>query len=501
MTDFTSLSDIKDSLIRALETLPEETILLADEAGSTFAKANLVENVQQDIERLESFWEFLHDYRNTKVIALVGMVNAGKSALGNHLLNRGESGVFQEASIRETSQAQEAKIDEETVIIDLPGLGSVLCEEDDTIVKGIIRRANLLLLVFDVSYPIPRHFYEFLKSNEVLKSKALQRIVIVINKIDCLSDLPEKVKQKQIQSYINFLSHGNEKMEFEGIARLFDYEIPIVSFSVAEARRYSNSDRERQLRQVIYESLEVNSNSAINRAEVELVEVASKYSIVIASYIALRKREEKLGEQMTYKIQTVIGQINESINREVDTLSNRIGKIRGSCLQEMRNYQTTGDERFWQGDNFRWKKNKSMQCRDRYQDEIVSEFQIFVSNLRSNILIVARNLVGSFQISEPSSDSIISNLKNSIYEIWDAFDDYWFLDKDRDTFDRSIEQSDQYFNRAANEIDNWLTQFQKDISETLFTNLTKINIFEEYYFYKNHADSLQYFCDVLTSID
>ena len=500
MTDFTSLSDIKDSLIRALETLPEETILLADEAGSTFAKANLVENVQQDIERLESFWEFLHDYRNTKVIALVGMVNAGKSALGNHLLNLGESGVFQEASIRETSQAQEAKIDEETVIIDLPGLGSVLCEEDDTIVKGIIRRANLLLLVFDVSYPIPRHFYEFLKSNEVLKSKALQRIVIVI-KIDCLSDLPEKFKQKQIQSYINFLSHGNEKMEFEGIARLFDYEIPIVSFSVAEARRYSNSDRERQLRQVIYESLEVNSNSAINRAEVELVEVASKYSIVIASYIALRKREEKLGEQMTYKIQTVIGQINESINREVDTLSNRIGKIRGSCLQEMRNYQTTGDERFWQGDNFRWKKNKSMQCRDRYQDEIVSEFQIFVSNLRSNILIVARNLVGSFQISEPSSDSIISNLKNSIYEIWDAFDDYWFLDKDRDTFDRSIEQSDQYFNNAANEIDNWLTQFQKNISENIFTNLTKINIVEEYYFYKNYADSLESFYEVLTSID
>ena len=355
--------------------------------------------------------------------------------------------------------------------------------------------------MFDVSYPIPRHFYEFLKSNEVLKSKALQRIVIVINKIDCLSDLPEKFKQKQIQSYINFLSHGNEKMEFEGIARLFDYEIPIVSFSVAEARRYSNSDRERQLRQVIYESLEVNSNSAINRAEVELVEVASKYSIVIASYIALRKREEKLGEQMTYKIQTVIGQINESINREVDTLSNRIGKIRGSCLQEMRNYQTTGDERFWQGDNFRWKKNKSMQCRDRYQDEIVSEFQIFVSNLRSNILIVARNLVGSFQISEPSSDSIISNLKNSIYEIWDAFDDYWFLDKDRDTFDRSIEQSDQYFNNAANEIDNWLTQFQKNISENIFTNLTKINIVEEYYFYKNYADSLESFYEVLTSID
>ena len=92
-------------------------------------------------------------------------------------------------------------------------------------------------------------------------------------------------------------------------------------------------------------------------------------------------------------------------------------------------------------------------------------------------------------------------MKNSIYEIWDAFDDYWFLDKDRDTFDRSIEQSDQYFNNAANEIDNWLTQFQKNISENIFTNLTKINIVEEYYFYKNYADSLESFYEVLTSID
>ena len=290
-------------------------------------------------------------------------------------------------------------------------------------------------------------------------------------------------------------------MEFEGIANLFDYEIPIVSFSVAEARRYSDSDRERQLRQVICESLELNSNSLIRRAEVELVEVTNKYLIVISSYAALRKREEKLGEQMTYKIQTVVGQINESINREVTTLDNRIGKIRGSFIQELRNYKTTGDERFWQGDNFKWKKNKSIQCRDRYQNEIASEFQIFVSNLRTNILIVVRNLVGTFQISEPSSESIISNLKSSVYEIWDAFDDYWFLDKDEDSYNQSIEQSNQYYNRAANEIDNWLTQFQKNISENIFTNLTKINIVSEYYFYKNHADSLESFYEVFTSID
>jgi predicted GTPase len=268
LADFTTLTEIKNRLVEALATLPEETVLISgDDSSSSFAPTNLADVVEQDVERLEGFWEFLESYRNLKIIALVGMLNTGKSAIGNLLLHRGESDIFQEACIRETSQAQEAKIDDETVVVDLPGLGSVLCEEDDAIVRGIIRRANLLLLVLDISYPIPRHLYDFLKSNEVIKNGSLQRIVIVINKIDCLSDLPEKALQKQIQSYINFLKHGNQKMDFEGIAQLFDYEIPIVPFSVMEARRSYNTERERQLRRVIDNSLDANANTAINRAE------------------------------------------------------------------------------------------------------------------------------------------------------------------------------------------------------------------------------------------
>ncbi|MBO1064593.1 MULTISPECIES: GTPase [Nostocales] len=502
MADFTTLTKAKNRLVEALVTLPEETILLSGgDSSSSFTQTNLAEVVKQDVERLEDFWQFLESYRNLKIIALVGMLNTGKSAIGNLLLHRGESDVFQEACIRETSQAQKAKIDEETMVVDLPGLGSVLCEEDDAIVKNIIRRANLLLLVLDISYPIPRHLYDFLKSSEVIKNGSLQKIVIVINKIDCLSDLPEKVQQKQIQSYINFLKHGNQKMEFEGIAQLFDYEILIVPFSVMEARRSSNIDRELQLRRVIDNSLNDNANTAINRAEYDLLEVASKYLVVIASYAVMQKKIQDLDSRMTSTIKVVSQQIAESFNREVTRFSERCVSIRESCFREMNGCTTDSGERFWKGDNFQWKKEKLSKCRDRHQEQIVSEFNNLSSNLRSNISIIARSFFGNVSISTPDSDAITSALKNSIYEIWDAFDDYWFLDKEKYTFDRSVEQSNEYLSQAASHLSNWLSEFDDAISRSLRSRIEDISLYKEFVYYKSHADSLESFCEKFISID
>lgn len=499
LTNFTTLSEVKDQLVKALSTLPEETILLSDESSSSFTPVNLTEIVEQDTERLQNLWEFLENYRNLKLIALVGMLNTGKSAIGNLLLHRGESDVFQEACIRETSQSQEAKIDDETVVIDLPGLGSVLCEEDDAIVKSIIRRANLLLLVLDVSYPIPRHLYDFLKSGEVIKNESLQRIVIIINKIDCLSDLPEKIRQKQIQSYINFLRDGNQKMEFEGIAKLFDYEIPIIPFSVMEARKKPNSNQEYQLRRAIEASL--HANTSVVRAEYDLLEVASKYLIVIASYAVMQQKMQDLDTQMTSVLREVTEQISESFNREVSRFVERCTTIRESCFQEMNGCITDSAERFWQGDNFQWKKGKLSKCRDRYQEQIVTEFNNFASNLRSNILILARSLFGSVYISIPDSDAITSALKSSIYEIWDAFDDYWFRDLEKYTFDRSIEQSNDYLNQAFGYLRDWLSEFDDNISDTLRSRIDEISFYKEFSYYKSHADPLKEFCDEFISID
>jgi predicted GTPase len=501
LTDFTTLSEVKNQFVESLSTLPEETILSSDESPSSFTSVNLTDIVQQDTERLEDLWEFLENYRNVKVIALVGMLNTGKSAIGNLLLHRGESDVFQEACVRETSQAQEAKIDEETVVVDLPGLGSVLCEEDDAIVKSVIRRANLLLLVLDVSYPIPRHLYDFLRSSEVIKNGSLQRIVIIINKIDCLADLPEKIQQKQIQSYINFLRNGNQKMEFEGIAQLFDYEIPIMPFSVMEARKNLNGEREYQLRSIIEASLLANSNTAINRAEYDLLEVSSKYLIVVATYAVIQEKLQNLDDRITSTIKVVIEQIAESFSREISRFSERCESVRESCFREMNECITNGDERFWKGENFQWKKEKLGRCRDRHQEQIVSEFNRFASNLRSNILIIANSLFGDVQISTPDSEAITSALKSSIYEIWDAFDDYWFLDKEKYTFDRSIEQSNEYLNQAGMSLNSWLSEFDDGISSTLRSQINEISFYKEFVYYKSHADPLEVFCGKFISID
>ncbi len=86
------------------------------------SEIDLAEEVARDIANLNEYWEFIENYQSLSVIAMVGMVNAGKSALGNYLLHQGESGTFEEGPIRETAKASEAKLDEQTLLIDLRDL-------------------------------------------------------------------------------------------------------------------------------------------------------------------------------------------------------------------------------------------------------------------------------------------------------------------------------------------------------------------------------------------
>ncbi|MDJ0599590.1 MAG: 50S ribosome-binding GTPase [Crocosphaera sp.] len=502
MNTLVALSQTKTQLIEALSLLPSTTVLPQDDNLSHFESLNLSPMIVQDIEQLNEFWDFVENYYHLKVIALVGMVNVGKSALGNYLLNRGESEVFQEAPIRETSDAKEAKLDENTVIFDLPGLGSVLSDEDDEVVTRILNRANLLLMVLDCNYPIPNHLYEFLKSDQVIKTDALQKVVIIINKIDCLSDLPEHIQNKKIKKYIDFLYYGDSKMNFSGIANLFNYEIPVVPFSVSQARKYSDYSLEKQLRKEINEALKSNHDGVLNRTIYKLYDLSRKYIPLAINYIELDKKQEHLSDKAEAIATAITNGTEQLIDREVENVASRLQRIRERCFDELNTYGTTDAERFWQGDNFTRKKNASKSCKDRYQEEIIKEFVNFATNLQVSLSFMGQNFLGeTIHVTLPEYESILSSLKSSIYEIWDAFDDYFFLDKDHDTFTHSLNQSQEYFEKAADEFSDWYSKFKQDFYDTLKVKCENVSPFKEYIFFSEQASALEAFFKSFISID
>ena len=273
MNTFEELTEQKNEIISSLQCLPQRVKLPVDESILDLQEEYIAEEIKRDITHIQEFWQFIAEYHDRFVIALVGMVNAGKSALGNHYAHRGESGFFEETPIRQTSKASQIELEQRQLLIDLPGLGSVLSDEDDRLVKGITRRANLLLIVIGVNQPITDHLYQFLQSDEVLKKSNAQRIVIVINKIDILDSYPEAHKRKPLEKYIDFLKNGDREKGFEGISRLFDYDIPVLTFSVFHARNGIDQWREVFLRHAIADALEGSSHSSLIRAKQELINI------------------------------------------------------------------------------------------------------------------------------------------------------------------------------------------------------------------------------------
>lgn len=132
---------------------------------------------------------------------------------------------------------------------------------------------------------------------------------------------------------------------------------------------------------------------------------------------------------------------------------------------------------------------------------MVSELNTLASNLCSNVSIIARSLFGSVEISTPDSEGIESALKSAIYEIWDAFDDYWFLDKEKYTFKRSIKQSNEYMDKATTCLKNWASEFYDSVFITLQSQSNEVSLYQELVYYKSYANSLEPFCEEFISID
>lgn len=501
MYDFDQLSDVKSEFIEALKRIPAEFSVSIDSGGGSPEVIDVSQIVSDDINHLDEFWQSVNDYRFKKVIALVGMVNVGKSALGNYLLSQGESEVFQEASIRETADAKEAFIDNETLLIDLPGLGSVLWEEDDTVVRNVIRRANLLILVLDVSYPIPKYLYDFICSKELIKNQTLQKIIVVINKIDCLCDLPKKAQRNQIERYKKFLKTGNERMGFEGISTLFDYEIPMIPFSVMDTRYRRTRGQGAELRRLIRGSLEASVNNAALRADAELLSVGEKYKSIVQRYHMLCERQVQYRTEISQSKSNISAQVVALYQKNFASLAKRINDNRNDCIKEMNSNTTTSAERFWKGENFNRKKNRIRSARERHQDAAEREFKTFISNVSSGFLITVRSKLSStFDFSLPNDESIISELRKSIYEVWDAFDDYWFLDKEKHTLTRSLNQSDEHRDKAIALVGEWAAEFCGNFDNRLNSEFINTEEYKKLVASESEAHLLEPFVKSLLSI-
>lgn len=454
---FDRLETGKIELVEVLGQLPS-SIRIPDEDCTHLTEVFIGDEVNQDIKNVNDFWDFIQEYNDTSVIALVGMVNAGKSALGNHYARMGESEIFEEGPIRQTSKSTQVRLDQNQLLIDLPGLGSVLSEEDDQLVKDIVRRANLLLIVIGINQPITEHLYEFIQSDNVLKTWDAQRIVIVLNKLDILDSYPETHRKRTLERYTDFLTNGNSEMGFRGISELFNYEVPIIPFSVVHARNQIEMWREATLRQSISVALEGSANTSIIRAREELATYYIKYARLVSSYLLLKQKEEEESEAINDLIPRLLKDMERVVLRELDSLFDTLSSIRESCFDAMQTYQPDNAEYFWRGSEYDRKKNNLKACREKYKEKICSTFDNFSYNFRDALTSIVKGTFGSCgSVYISSSDGVHESLKAGINDIWDAFDDVYFYDHDANSVrvQQKLSKSGSHFEAAAVEINEW----------------------------------------------
>jgi small GTP-binding protein len=498
------LKEEKNKLITAKKALPASIMVPTDEDCSSLEKIDIAQEVRQDIERLDNFFAFMEEYQDQAIIANIGMVNAGKSALFNHLAYQGESGIFKEAPIRETAQVQQIKLNNNTILMDLPGLDSVLSATDDQIVKENIRKANLLLVVIGVHQPIPKHLYDFLQSDEVIKNYKAQRIIIVLNKIDIWDAFPSAHRKKQLETYINFLKNGNSQLNFPGINHLFDYEIPIIPFSVIQARYGIDTWRENVLRDAITNALVDSSSSYFNRAEQELMQCGIKYASLIGAYHCIIDKVSKIGEKVDLLAEGLGKNLNQIVSNEISNLELTIINLKSSCFDDMSRCQPDEAESFWKGTYYQLKKDRLTSYREEYKKKIRNLFDNFANNLKDNISNLIRGTFGECSsIYFPDKELVYESLNNLIYKIWDAHDDVYFLEyssystrvKDKlEAIHNSLYQS------ACTAINEWINNFLEKIS-TLFYQ-AKNNYFEKQASqYISACEQLKEFYEIFTETE
>lgn len=414
------------NIIKGLLSLPE-TLDVPVSRGDMTKEIHLHEDVRSDVRALKEFWNYIQEHMETQVVGLVGMVNAGKSAVGNLLMNGDESQYFEEGPVRQTDRVSQCRWAEKRILVDLPGLGSVLASEDDEAVRKFIKRANLLLIIISVDAPISRHLYEFFQS-DLLKSHREQRIVIVLNKIDMWDGIPQSHRQKELDRYTGFLTLGDKSMGFPGVARLFDYEVPVIPFSVIRARLAKEKAPLENLVDAIQESLQECSGGYVLRAAREMLCIVNKYDhlrkaydICIGHVEAARKKAKKAHRELRELQKSEAGRFVR-IFMEIDQ----------ACWNEMQSLPAPGFfEKMFETDGLDRKKTVLRETHDKYNKRLRAAFSAFAGNLVDSAeKLLKLHTNAKVEKEKPSPKEVYHALEALNYVNWDVHDDMFFRGTD-----------------------------------------------------------------------
>jgi GTP-binding protein EngB required for normal cell division len=346
---------LRDMLVAAIDQLPDEIPAWGEadaDGGQPLIWRAIHRAKASSLGRIDEAARLWRIFSGRKVIAMVGNVNAGKSSLGNLLLDKAAGEVFAEDDIRATAEASIADFGP-NVLIDLPGLGSVLSEKDDAVVNEYVNRADLLLIVHYVGSDIDPVLYTFLKAVALAPQDRGQRIIIVFNKTDTRA--PGSL-EKTLSLYKEVLLDGAKG--FAGIRQLFRYSIPLIPFSVFDAR--SGLLSAQALREAIDVGIEASGGDSSRKNWDELKSLREEWRFVpvmaaelgaSAEHCLQEKNQQRdallaeLARQDMVRIQ--LSQVEKGLDQEATAALSSMARLPGpNAVEKARNFMAGAGPQF-----------------------------------------------------------------------------------------------------------------------------------------------------------
>jgi len=200
-----SFNDIYDSTLRVCADLEAVLDFSEDDVAPALIPAGIAQThkILEQISGILETWEEGHLLREGALVVISGRPNVGKSTLLNALLGRNRAIVSPiPGTTRDTL--------EETIIlegipirlVDTAGLRTTTCEIEQEGVRRArshMQKADLHLYIIDASRPLDS------EDNFHLKSLKAEKAIVIINKIDLGTLIPEKeaAKLTRINAQLN----------------------------------------------------------------------------------------------------------------------------------------------------------------------------------------------------------------------------------------------------------------------------------------------------------